>query len=121
MSEEVTPTETMGQRAAFDSHADDYEAQLMNGLKVSGESKEFFARGRLDFLRRWWVKTGRAEPHHIIDYGCGIGDVTALLAKIFPKALVKGFDPSPRCVERASSLYASDRVRFDVLREFEAH
>ena len=34
----------MTQRAAFDSHADDYEAQLINGLKVSGEPKEFFAR-----------------------------------------------------------------------------
>lgn len=119
MSENAT-RKPMTHHAAFDSHADDYEAQLMNGLKVSGEPKEFFACGRLEFLRRWWDREGRPEPLRIIDYGCGVGDVTALLAKVFPDALVEGFDPSPRCVERAIARYASDRVRFDLLREFEA-
>ena len=37
---------------AFDSHADDYETDCMRGLAVSGESKEFFARGRLAYLSR---------------------------------------------------------------------
>ncbi len=46
--------------------------------------------------------------------------MTALLAKVFPAAQVEGFDPSPRCVERAIARYASDRVRFELLRGFEA-
>ena len=119
MSKDAAP-KPMTQCTAFDSHADDYEAQLLNGLKVSEESKKFFAQGRIDFLRRWWDRRGRPEPLRIIDYGCGIGDVTALLAKVFPAAQVEGFDPSPRCVERASARYASDRVRFELLRGFEA-
>ena len=44
--------------------------------------------------------------------------MTALLAKAFPAAQVEGFDPSPRCVERAFARYASDRVRFELLRGF---
>jgi hypothetical protein len=31
----------------FDSHAQDYDSELMEGLRLSGESKEFYARGRL--------------------------------------------------------------------------
>ena len=68
MSKDAAP-KPMTHRAAFDSHADDYEAQLMNGLKVSGEPKKFFAQGRIDFLRRWWDRRGRPEPLRIIDYG----------------------------------------------------
>jgi len=117
MSEDAA-SKQMSHGAAFDSHADDYEAQLSLGLKLSGEPKEFFANGRIDFLCRWWQRAGRREPLRIIDYGCGVGDVTALLAKAFPSAQVEGLDPSPRCVERAFARYASDRVRFELLRGF---
>ena len=119
MSEDATSKQT-SHGAAFDSHADDYEAQLSRGLNLSGEPKEFFANGRIEFLCRWWQRTGRREPLRIIDYGCGVGDVTALLAKAFPTAQVEGFDPSPRCVERALARYASDRVRFELLRGFDS-
>src|SRR5262245_55327191 len=111
----------MTHRAAFDSHADDYEAQLMCGLNVSGEPKEFFAQGRIGFLRRWWQRKrpSRAALYHRVRVRHR-RDVTALLAKVFPAAQVEAFDPSPRCVERASARYASDRVRFELLRAFEA-
>jgi len=111
----------MTQRPAFDSHADAYETQLNHGLQISGESKEFFARGRIEFVRRWWELNARAQPRRIIDYGCGVGDVTALLAEFFPSSQVIGLDPSPRCVARAAARYTADRVHFDVLQGLEAH
>ncbi len=108
------------QLPAFDSHASDYEQQCMQGLKVSGESKQFFAEGRVAFLRSWWDREGRCEPQRIVDYGCGIGDVTAILAEVFPEAQITGLDPSARCVERAAQRYATRRVGFSVLQGFDA-
>jgi trans-aconitate methyltransferase len=96
---------------AFDSHASDYEAECMRGLSVSGESKEFFARGRLAHLSGFLARTGRPHPERIVDFGCGIGDVSTLLAETFAESRVLGLDSSSRCIERASA-HASARVSF---------
>lgn len=112
MTGEATP------RAPFDSHAVDYEAHLMQGLAVSGESKEYFARGRVDAVRAWWQRNERRQPRRILDYGCGIGDTSPLLAEAFPGARVLGLDPSTRCVDRARREFASDRVAFAPLAGF---
>jgi len=102
----------------FDSHALEYEAQCMQGVGLSGESKEFFARGRIDSLHEWWGQTGRAAPRFIVDYGCGIGDASPLLAKMFPESRVMGVDPSTDCIARARQSQAADRVSYQPLGEF---
>jgi 2-polyprenyl-3-methyl-5-hydroxy-6-metoxy-1,4-benzoquinol methylase len=96
----------------FDSHADQYETDCMRGLAVSGESKEFFARGRLAYLEAALRRMDRGRPQRIVDFGCGIGDVTALLAETYPQATILGVDSSPRCVERAVRAHAGERVSF---------
>jgi SAM-dependent methyltransferase len=101
----------------FDSHADQYEADCMRGLSVSGESKEFFARGRLDYLSAFMARAGLSGPRRIVDFGCGVGDVTARLAQTFPQSTVVGLDPSARCLERAARDFASSRVSFAVIGE----
>jgi SAM-dependent methyltransferase len=90
----------------------------MKGLRLSGESKEFYARGRLTHLKRRWRAMGRLEVGRIIDYGCGVGDVTRLIAEIFPSAQVLGLDPSARCIERARREYATPRLSFATLEGF---
>ena len=110
MSEPVPAGEPL-----FDSHAEDYDAECMQGLKASGESREFFARGRVDALRRWWTRDGRPEPARILDYGCGLGDVGPLLAAAFPGAQVVGLDPSPRLVEQARRRHGDSGIGFGVL------
>lgn len=99
---------------AFDPHAADYEAKLMRGLSLSGEGPAYFAAGRVGWVRDWWRRAGLTEPRRIVDYGCGVGETTALLARRFPEARVLGLDPSRRCIERASGRWADDRVRFQV-------
>lgn len=99
----------------FDEHAADYEARLMRGLSLSGETPEFFARGRVTLVRRWWTRTARAEPRRIVDYGCGVGLACPLLARLFPQARVLGLDPSQQSVERATKRWTADRVRFELL------
>jgi SAM-dependent methyltransferase len=100
---------------SFDRHADSLEAQCAEGLAVSGESKEFFARGRIECLRSWLEKEGIPAPRRVLDYGCGVGDATAVLGEVFPEAKVEGVDPSSRCIERANERYGSERVSFSVL------
>lgn len=99
----------------FDRHATDYEAQLMLGLALSGESPAYFAAGRVELVRETWSRVQRFEPRRIIDYGCGVGATSAVLARRFPHAQVQGLDPSRRCIELAASQSAGRRVRFDQL------
>src|SRR5581483_10858155 len=97
---------------AFDSHADQYETDCMRGLRVSGESKEFFARGRIEHVLQLLTRRSARAPKLVVDFGCGVGDVTSLLGDFFPGAEVMGLDPSPRCVERARRQRSAPRVRF---------
>lgn len=101
-------------REAFDDHAADYEAKLMHGLSLSGEGPAYFAEGRVSFVRRWWSRAGLPEPARIVDYGCGVGETTAVLARRFPGARVLGLDPSCRSIERAADRCGDRRVRFEV-------
>lgn len=56
-------------------------------------------RGRpfLDLLAR----VGAAAPHTVVDLGCGSGELTALLARRWPGADVRGVDASPEMLGRA--------------------
>lgn len=116
----MSPEQDPPEEAGFDPHVEDYDDQLMRGLRASGESKEFFARGRVEHLRAWWRAAGRAEPRRVLDFGCGLGEGAALLAEAFPGADVFGVDTSRKCVERAAERQAGSRARFRPLGEFEA-
>jgi len=103
--------------SAFDLHADNYDLQCHLGLALSGETKQYFARGRIAFLRDWWTRNDRREPSRIVDLGCGLGDVTPILSDTFPFASVLGLDPSPKMIEYARSKFATDRVAFEAIDE----
>ena len=91
--------------------ADEYEAMLMRGVSLSGEHWSFFARGRVEDLRRRLPAT--VAPRRILDFGCGIGYTTNLLADAFPAAAVVGIDTSADALRRAEAAYGSARVRFE--------
>src|SRR5918995_2936401 len=38
--------------AEFDGYAEEYEASLAQGLSISGEDQTYFARGRVEWLKR---------------------------------------------------------------------
>ncbi len=99
--------------SAFDIGAEAYDAQLARGLALAGEDREFFARGRVRFLRRWWSLRMTEPPARIIDWGCGTGQGTALLADAFRHAEVVGLDSSGRSIDEARSQFGSSRVRFE--------
>jgi SAM-dependent methyltransferase len=75
-----------GASSKFDAYAANYEALHQENVRSSGEDPAYFARYKLDCLRR----VGVDDP--VLDYGCGIGSLTTLLASEF--AEVHGCDPS---------------------------
>lgn len=83
-------------QAEFDKFADEYLAAHAENLKISGEDPEYFARYKIDEIRRRWTREGRREPESILDFGCGIGAALPHLAKAFPTARLTGLDVSPK-------------------------
>lgn len=90
--------------------AQEYDAMLKQGIRLSGEDKEFFIRGRLQALDRR-LPDG-FQPERILDFGCGIGDTSKMLAERFPNADIIGFDTSDPALDHARQTYGSARISF---------
>ena len=56
----------------FDEYADHYDYALAQGLAATGESREYFARGRIEWLRRS-LDYLHFNAARAIDFGCGTG------------------------------------------------
>jgi SAM-dependent methyltransferase len=94
----------------------EYDAMLDRGLRLSGENREFFMRGRVADLAA--ELSSRPEPGRILDLGCGLGHTAAYLASVFRGADVLGVDTAAEALAYAESHYGGERVRFLHLDEF---
>jgi SAM-dependent methyltransferase len=92
--------------AEFDQFAEDYDERLDQALSLSGESKEYFARGRVEWLARC-LRQFQQTARVVLDYGCGIGNTAVLLREILRAESVVGLDVSMRSLERARRDYDS--------------
>ena len=95
----------------FDLHADSYDDDLNRALAASGEDKDFFARGRVEWLSGC-LKRRNQRPRSALDYGCGIGDTSALLHEVLGVGFVIGLDVSERSLERARERHGGPEYRF---------
>lgn len=100
----------------FDSFAEDYDGALNQGLSVSGEDKNFFARGRIRWTARCAARLGLAV-RSIHDFGCGTGSGTPFFYESFPelKNLV-GTDVSAKSLDVATRVHGGRGV-FKVMEE----
>lgn len=89
----------------FDAFAEDYDAALGKGLAISGESKDFFAAGRLKWLAKWLNKTG-VRPDSALDFGCGTGSATPHMFEHLPIRRLTGTDPSEKSLAVAESIWS---------------
>lgn len=101
----------------FDAYATDYDAALNQGISVSGESKEFFAQGRVDWLAKRLAIIG-LQPARILDFGCGTGTSAPLLSSKFSMASVLGIDISKSSIQTAKKKFASSKVDFKAMDEY---
>ena len=85
---------------AFDEYASAYDQAINQGLRFTGEAKEYFAETRLKWTREvlgeYW------QPGwNCLDYGCGIGAATPFLHNIVEAGKVWGVDTSAESCELA--------------------
>jgi 2-polyprenyl-3-methyl-5-hydroxy-6-metoxy-1,4-benzoquinol methylase len=85
-------------RAEFDRYAQSYEALHAASIGASGEGTEYFAVYKQRVLERM-LGRGFSEP--VLDFGCGIGNLTRFLVDSF--SVVHGYDPSAESVKLAST------------------
>lgn len=59
------------------------------------------------------VRRIRAEfPSRVVDLGCGSGELTASLSRLWPGAEIVGVDSSPAMIEKARTISGVDDLRF---------
>jgi trans-aconitate methyltransferase len=82
-------------RAAFDAFAKSYDSALDQGLSATGESRVFFAHGRIRYLARCLGRLGLPTTMAVVmDYGCGAGESLPLLKTVLDADRVVGVDVS---------------------------
>jgi cyclopropane fatty-acyl-phospholipid synthase-like methyltransferase len=77
--------------AEFDTFASDYGKLVSESVRITGESSDYFAAYKADYIVR---KIGPRAGARLLDYGCGIGLLSAHLKKRLATVRVDGFDVS---------------------------
>lgn len=107
----------MNSNAEFDQYADEYHADLARSISVSGEDQEFFAEGRIAWLKKYICEKPET-PRTIMDFGSGTGSSIPFLLSLPGAQSVLGIDVSPRTQELAKQTHNNDRVRFLLPHEY---
>lgn len=102
------------QAAEFDRYAQGYLATHARNLRISGEPPDYFARYKIEEVRRLWSRARLPEPRAILDFGAGVGNSLPHLSHLFPTAALTALDVS------ADSL-AIARQRFTGAADFICH
>lgn len=79
-------------REKFDDYAQKYDRLVSDNIRASGESAEYFLDYKLGCLER----LGVSAQATVLDYGCGIGNLTARLCQRYRE--VHGYDPSEKSI-----------------------
>lgn len=106
-----TPALAATQPAEFDSFASRYDEALHQGLSVTGESADYFARRRIEWLARRLGEL-HLQPRAALDFGCGTGSSAPHLLRLSGCMRVHGIDVSEASLEVARREHGSTNVTF---------
>jgi trans-aconitate methyltransferase len=102
--------------AEFNAYAAEYDALLARGISISGEDKNYFARGRIVWLARCLAYLQK-RPCTAMDFGCGTGSATPFLLNELKLDQLVGVDASVQSLAIARQAHG-DRARFVSLSEY---
>jgi SAM-dependent methyltransferase len=95
----------------FDEFSAEYDVALAHGLSVSGEDKNYFARGRIAWLASC-LRQLKEEPQSVMDFGCGTGSAIPYMLDLLAVKSILGVDVSTKSLEIARHTSNSERTRF---------
>ncbi len=98
-------------QAEFDAYAANYDAELNKGLRISGESKEYFAEGRMLRLKDRFSRMA-FKPRIALDFGCGTGSATPYFFEILGIERLLGVDPSESSLDEARCHWSGHDATF---------
>lgn len=108
----------------FDKHYKDYNKVLADSLGLSSDEKcSFFDNYKANIIGKQFDVE---QPYNILDFGCGIGKLSILLARMFVNSHVIGHDLSENTLKYAQECHAdipnltffdtvSDEQQFDII------
>jgi SAM-dependent methyltransferase len=79
----------------FDQYARDYKSLLDRSVQISGDGAEYFCEYKARYIAR---TVGSPFSGKVLDYGCGIGLLSARLKQHVPAIAIHGYDPSPESI-----------------------
>jgi SAM-dependent methyltransferase len=94
----------------FDKYADEYEKELTRGISFFGESREYFARKRVEKTAQ--VLSKRSVTTCVLDFGCGTGDTLPMLVKGMGANSGVGVDVSSKSIDLAIKKHQSANCMF---------
>ncbi len=107
------------QQVSLDAHwAQDYDSKLHQGLRFTGESKDYFAKKRVEWTSQHLEKIDLCVES-LVDFGCGIGSTMRWHRHYFADAQLIGLDTSSAAIDAACRTNAGRGVRFETLQSFE--
>jgi SAM-dependent methyltransferase len=104
----------MSSPAAFDNFVHNYDEELERGVRLSGESKDYFAENRIRWVAKCLQKLGQ-RPARVLDFGCGTGSSSVLLQQILGAETYVGVDASQKSVEFAEKAFGSPERYFTTI------
>jgi SAM-dependent methyltransferase len=105
----AAPEEPAGTGSEFDPYAEHYGHALAQGISVSGETKDYFARARVDWLRKRLAARGEAA-RCVLDFGCGTGCALPYFLELLAPERLLGVDISRRSLAVAARDHVDPRV-----------
>jgi SAM-dependent methyltransferase len=103
--------------AEFDDYAAGYDASLAHGLSVSGEDRNYFARGRIAWLAGC-LRQLEARPKVGMDFGCGTGSNVPFCCDLLNLRHLLCVDTSAKSLDLARRMYSSDRTQFVLTHQY---
>lgn len=99
-------------KSEFDEYANDYDGALNKGLAITGEAKEYYAEGRVKWLKRVLGEQGQPVGEMVLDFGCGTGTSASVLLEGLGCREYVGYDPSADSIDQARKLNDGLAARF---------
>jgi SAM-dependent methyltransferase len=103
----------------FNDFALNYDEALQQGLTLSGETADYFARRRAEEVARYATAVG-CRPHTVLEFGCGTGNNVAHLRATLGCRRFIGLDIASEPLDLARHRHPHPDIAFKRVAEFTA-